>query len=932
MELGNGTATTTAEFRAPKGAENNTAKFDLMLTISERGSELIGTFEYNIDLFEGATIGRMSEHLKEFLRAVALEPDQSIWKVRLLGAAERQLLLEQWNKTEMSYEREVSIAELFERQVEQRPEAIAVLYEGEQLSYAELNARANQLARYLRANGVKAEERVGLCVERTVAMVIGLLGILKAGAAYVPLDTQYPVARLQYMLSDAQVRVLLTEAHLEERVVGGAATVVRLDSNWAEIGRQKRENLGLAIDAEHPAYIIYTSGSTGLPKGVAVTHGNVVRLFRATDCWFHFNEDDVWTLFHSYAFDFSVWEIWGPLLYGGKLVVVAYETSRDPDAFKRLLLEKRVTVLNQTPSAFLQLIREADEFPGPVLRLVIFGGEALELRALQPWFERNGDKHPQLINMYGITETTVHVTYRPLTAEDAKNSVSMIGKPIRDLNVYVLDRYLQPAPIGVPGELHVAGAGLARGYLNRAELTAERFIPNPLGGEGERLYKTGDLARFHADGDLEYLGRIDQQVKIRGFRIELGEIEAALREQNDVREAVVIARVEFGGEQRLVGYVVSEDGVELEVEALRQALRAKLPEYMLPSALVVLAALPLTSNGKLDRRALPAPEGSSSAEEYVAPRTPVEELIAAVFREVLGVERVGVADNFFDLGGHSLLAVRLMACVARKTGQILPLATLFRSPTIESLSSALTAKIENSRWSPLVQIQAGGEELPFFCVHPGGGNVLCYAELFTHLGTKRPFYGLQAYGLDGEQAPLQRVEEMASRYIEAMLSVQSKGPYLLGGWSLGGLIAFEMAHQLVARGEEIALLTLFDTSLPSAAVLPVQEDDTSMLIGFAHDCGLTANDLNISFPQFNKLGREEKLAYVLDQGKAAGRIPSEIGLAQIQNLVRVFESNVRAGDSYKAMRYNGAIDFIQGERHQGNWRKRYFVGLEKIST
>ena len=412
-----------------------------------------------------------------------------------------------------------------------------------------------------------------------------------------------------------------------------------------------------------------------------------------------------------------------------------------------------------------------------------------------------------------------------------------------------------------------------------------------------------DLVRYDAEGRLEVLGRMDQQVKLRGYRIELGEIEAALMEQGAVREAVVMARVEPGGEKRLVGYVVGE----VKVEELRQGLRGKLPEYMVPSAFVVLESLPLTPNGKLDRRSLPAPEGSNSAQEYVAPRTPVEELIAAIFQEVLGVERVGVADNFFELGGHSLLAVRLMACIEQQTGQVLPLATLFRSPTVASLSSALSAEMENARWSPLVQLQAGGEARPFFCVHPGGGNVLCYAELFSHLGTARPFYGLQAYGLDGEQTPLQRVEEMAARYIEAIQSVQANGPYFIGGWSLGGLIAFEMAQQLVSRGEEIALLTLFDTSLPSAAAAPAQDDDTSMLISFAHDCGLTANDLNISWSQFNQLGREEKLAHVLDHGKVAGFIPTEIGLAQIQNLFKVFESNVRAGESYIPRQYDGPL-------------------------
>ncbi|WP_143841909.1 amino acid adenylation domain-containing protein, partial [Nostoc sp. 106C] len=540
------------------------------------------------------------------------------------------------------------------------------------------------------------EVLVGICVERSLEMIVGVLGILKAGGAYVPLDPNYPQDRLAFILEDAQVSVLLTQEQLLNNLPQNHTQVLCLDSDREILSQYSSENPISSVTSENLAYIIYTSGSTGKPKGVLINHSNVVRLFNATEHWYHFNQEDVWTLFHSFAFDFSVWEIWGALIYGGRLVVVPYLVSRSPEAFYELLCKEKVTVLNQTPSAFQQLIRTEQTIANPgelALRWVIFGGEALEIQSLKPWFTRHGYESPRLVNMYGITETTVHVTYRPITEDDLRPGAgSVIGCPIPDLQLYVLDQHRQLVPVGVPGEMYVGGAGLARGYLNRPDLTAKAFIAHPLSNDPKaRLYKTGDLARYLANGDLEYLGRIDHQVKIRGFRIELGEIETLLSQHPVVQQVVVIVREDVPGDKRLVAYIVPNFGSIITISELRSFLKEKLPEYMVPSAFVMLDALPLTSNGKIDRRALPAPDTSSLSltTNFVAPRTSTEKVVAEIWEKVLGIEPIGINDNFFELGGHSLLATQVVSRVRQAFSIAISLPSLFAHPTIAELAQEI---------------------------------------------------------------------------------------------------------------------------------------------------------------------------------------------------------------------------------------------------
>ncbi len=589
--------------------------------------------------------------------------------------------------------------ERFERQVERTPDAEALAWQDEILSYAQLNRRANLLAHRLRALGVRPDQLVGLHIERGVEMVVGIIGILKAGGAYLPLDPVYPRDRVAFMLEDSGVQVVVTQASLTANLQGTSVSRVLME----EVRSGPDGNPAPAATAADLAYVIYTSGSTGKPKGALITHHNVMRLFDATAEWFHFGVQDVWTLFHSYAFDFSVWELWGALLYGGRLVVVPHWVSRSPEDFRELLVRERVTVLNQTPSAFRQLVQAelAQPRADMALRYVIFGGEALELQSLRPWFERYGDERPLLVNMYGITETTVHVTYRPIRMADLRSGQgSVIGVPIPDLQLHILSDSGAPVPIGVSGEIYVGGAGVARGYLNRAELSAQRFIPDPFSTVGgARLYRTGDLARRLDNGDIEYLGRIDHQVKIRGFRIELGEIESVIAAHPAIAEAAVIAREDTPGDKRLVAYIVAANAPADLLDQVRVRLRAALPEYMVPAHFVGMAALPLTENGKLDRGALPAPDRAVSEGDYVSPRNPTEETLAAIWAEVLQLERVGIHNNFFELGGHSLLVISVIQQM-RKVGLHISASNLFLAPTIAELATAVKAESDDIEVPP----------------------------------------------------------------------------------------------------------------------------------------------------------------------------------------------------------------------------------------
>ena len=687
-------------------------KYDLNLQIQAAYEGLSALFAYNDQLFHCSTIEQMARHYQVLLGVIIASPERLILEAGLLNEREKQQQIQTWNATGAEYPFASTIHQIFEEQVLNCADSTAITAGEQNLSYSELNRQANRLAHLLRSQGVVPDTLVAICLDRSVEMVVAIMAVLKAGGAYLPMDPLYPEERLSFLLQDARVSHLVTQAEFVGRFSDQIPWVTALDRDHDRINSQPQHNLESASVAGSLAYCIYTSGSTGRPNGVLVEHGNVVRLMKNSKFYFDFSENDVWTLFHSYCFDFSVWEIFGALLYGGRVVVPA--AARDHQVFQELLCREKVTVLNQTPAAFYSLAAHVLDGPKAelALRYVIFGGEALQPAALKDF----RDIYPaiQLINMYGITETTVHVTFRKVMDHDMEFNTSNIGVPIPTTTTYIMSPHMELLPVGVRGEMYVGGKGVARGYLNRPHLSAARFIPDPFAaGSGNRLYRTGDLARYRDDGTLEYLGRIDDQVKIRGFRIELGEIDTALASHPEVERSLVIARPDRLGEKQIVAYFVLASRQAVNHGELRSYLKERLPEYMVPALFVELEQMPLTVNGKVDRKALPEPEagGADLEREYTAPRTPVEETLCGIWAEILGVDRVGIHDSFFELGGHSLLAMQLVSWVRKVYQSEIELRRIFEQPTVAGLAALIAREPETSAM-PLFERISCQDDLP----------------------------------------------------------------------------------------------------------------------------------------------------------------------------------------------------------------------------
>jgi amino acid adenylation domain-containing protein len=797
-----------------RDVDTGTAKFDLTCTVVPKDSGFTTSFEYNTDLFEASSIRRMIDSFHSILEAIARDPEQPVSRLPLLSQRERQRVLVEWNATQSIYPRDKCIHQLVEEQAAAAPDAPAVLHEHNRLTYRELNQRANQLAHFLRKRGVGPEVPVGVCLENSLELTVALLAVLKAGGACLALDPAYPKERLQLMLEDSGAPVLLSREGLLPDLASVQTERICILAAGEFLNDESRENPQPNVTPGSLAYVIYTSGSTGKPKGVMLTHGGLVNYISAAIKLYDLCPSDRLLQFSSISFDIAIEEIFPTWAAGATLVLRSGNFSLAGSDFLYWAKQQKLTVLSVATAYWHELVHELSESGAGLpesLRLLIVGGEKAQIQALESWRKIAGSR-VRWLNTYGPTETSVIATSYEPPLSGSLPSPLPIGRPIDNVRIHILDRNLQLVPVGIPGELHIGGPGVARGYLNHPDLTEQKFVSDPFSSYPEaRLYKTGDLARYLEDGQIEFVGRRDFQVKIRGFRVELGEIEAALGKHPAVRECIVVAREE-GNIKRLVAYVVPVAGGSADAAGLRKFLKKQLPEYMVPPDFVRLEELPLTPNGKVDRKALPAPQpGAVSESGHVAATNFIEMQLVAMWEEILARKPVGIRDNFFDLGGHSLLAVRLMRRIEQNFKRKLPLTTLFEAPTIEQFAALL----QQERWTPsqssLVPIQPEGDRPPFFCIHGLGGTVLRFHALAQHMGTDRPFYGVQAQGLEGDRAFHNKVEDMAAFYIKEIRALQPEGPYHLGGYSLGGLIAFEMSRQLQADGQEVGLLALLDT-------------------------------------------------------------------------------------------------------------------------
>jgi amino acid adenylation domain-containing protein len=893
-----------------------TAKFDLTLTLVETPGGLAGSLDYNRDLFAETTVRRLARSWTRLVEAAVTEPAGRVLELTLLAPAERHQLIVEWNDTAGSSLREAGVHRWIEAQAAERPDAVALTFETQALTYADLNARANRLARRLRALGVGPERAVGVSVERSLELIVGLLAILKAGGVYVPLEPSLPAERLTFLVEDVAgslgMPALLTQRRHAERAARGIGSDRRLivldaDPLWAAIGGEGNLEDGPAAD--HLAYVIYTSGSTGTPKGAMNTHGAICNRLLWQRRAHGLTEMDRFAQKTPLSFDVSMWELLLPLMVGARLAVARPEGHRDRSYLIDLIATREITVLHFVPS-MLEVFLEGPDLSGcRSLRQVVASGEALSSSLEQRLFSRLG---AELRNLYGPTEAAVDVT-DDLCLPGATDRFVSIGRPIDNVLIRLLEAHLGPAPLGAVGELYIGGVAPARGYLRRPALTAEKFVPDPFGASpGARLYRTGDLARYLPEGRIQYLGRTDHQVKIRGFRIELGEVEAALAGHPQVRQAVVLDCEGPQGDRRLAAWIVTGEEPP-SPDDLRQRLRSHLPEYMVPADFTFLDSLPLTLSGKVDRRALPAPGPNVRAGRApaAAPRDEVEHRLLEIWEEVLGVSGLGIADSFFESGGHSLSAVRLVARIEAQLGQALPLSAVFQAATVERMASLLRAgapAVPSTR--PIVVKLQGGSRRPFFCIHPIGGNVFCYVPLARALGREQPFYGLQMPDFPSPVAErLGTLEGMASCYVEAMREVQPTGPYRLGGWSMGAVVAFEMARQLRQAGEDLELVAMLDAPAPGDHRRAGELDRSSILADFARD--LTGALPPVPVEELRQLDIEQQLGYVLEWAKEAGALPASETLDRLAGLFAAFEHNFLVLGRHEPSPYPGPLELFR---------------------
>jgi aspartate racemase len=904
---------------SPVAIKRETTLFDLFLSLAEKDEGLDGTLSYRTDLFHGVTINRMIGRFQVLLEGIVADPDRPISTLPLLTEAEKHQLLVEWNDTARDYPKDKCLHQLFEEQAERTPDAVAVIFRNQELTYQELNRRANQVAHYLRRLGVEPDTLVGICVERSLEMVVGLLGILKAGGAYVPLDPQYPKQRLAFFLDDAQVSVLLTQQRLVTDLPEHGARVVCLDVDAETIWTQSAENPVSGVTAANLAYVIYTSGSTGKPKGVMISHhGLCNRLLWGHEAY-GLTDSDRCLQVLSLSFDFATWEIFTALVAGAQLIMAKPGGHQDSNYLVKLIRGSAITLVGFVPSMLKAILEESEIESCNSLKRVVCGGEEIPVELQERLFGTL--QNVELQNTYGPTEASIDVTCwvcRPENGSGSNRERVPMGRPIANAQIYILDSHLQPVPVGVQGELHIGGVGLARGYLNLRDVTAEKFIPNPFSNEpGARLYKTGDLARYLPDGNIEFLGRLDHQVKVRGFRIEPGEIEAVLRQHDGVREAIVLARKKASGDKLLVAYVVPVKENACTSGEFQTFLKQKLPAYMVPPAFVFLNSLPLTPTGKVDYHALPDPRGQDvrAHQQYVAPRDETERVLCRVWCEVLGIDRVGLDDDFFAIGGHSLLAAKLFARLDEEFGRSLPLGILFSSPTVRALAEHYRVSNKTGKASTLVALSSAGSLPPVYAVPGVYGNVVAFADLSRELGSEQPFYGMQSVGLDGAQAPLESIEEMANRYIGDLQTIQSHGPYALLGACFGATVAYEMARRLLERGEEVAFLGLLDPTRYEGNGTERNHTAPQFIQRAMALSSLITDRLRLYQEEMRRLDIKDRLKFIARKlrsfGNSLGKDNGFKGFERELHQIEVYRANILALDRYHRKRLGGGLRALE---------------------
>lgn len=913
---------------SPVPIDPGTARFDLEFQIVECLDTLGVVAVYRTDLFDQAAIARMLTHFQTLLENIVAAPHQHLSDLSILTPPEQHQLLVQWNATEATYPKDWCIHDWIEAQVNQTPDAVAVVFADQQLTYCELSDRSNQLAHYLQQIGVVADGLVGICVERSLDMLIAVIGVLKAGGAYVPLDPTYPAERLQFMLQDAQVSILLTQQSLLYQFEKLVQTVICLDQQ--EFCQHTTEPPLSSVTAQNLAYVMYTSGSTGQPKGVLVRHQGLSNLAQAQRQVFNVQPSDRVLQFASLSFDASIFEIIMALTTGATLHLIQSD-SRLGANLVQCLKEQNITHIT-LPPALLNLLPDL-----PNLKVVIAAGEVCSSDLVDRWAT-----HHRFFNAYGLTETSVWSTI----AELKVGEVATIGRAIANTQLYVLNADLQPVAIGVSGELYIGGDGLAKGYLNRPELTAERFIPNPF-SPGSRLYKTGDRVRYRSGGNLQFLGRVDDQIKLRGYRIELGEIETALKQHPAIDAAVATVQEavqDTVGEKQLVACVVPNSAATPELNSqLKTFLQQRLPAYMIPSIIAIQPTLPLLPNGKTDRHFATLSLNCAA----VAPRTETEESLAKLWAEQLDLTVIDVTQNFFDIGGDSLKAMRLMDQIHQHFGRSLPLSSLFLAPTIEQLAQQLDqANCSASTFNipSLVPLQPTGSKPPFFCVHPIFGTVFPYYQLAqqfndpVELGiANRPFYGLQPIGLEG-QPPHTTIEEMAAYYVKAIRQIQPQGAYSIGGWSFGGVVAFEMAQQLAQAGHEVALLAMLDTASPGHR-LSYQDNFNVLttlarsLLPFLIDYGcLLTSSLQTQGEEFLSSSLKSFQRYRKSDRNLAPSMRSQLlNELSLRPILQTYRANVEAFLNYSPQWYPRPITLFKTSKRTSKTSQDSTLGWENLT-